>query len=52
VVEEGATVGSLSCVKGSVAAWTVNSGSPARRIRSRDREGVLDAERRFRESLG
>jgi len=48
VLEEGATVGSLSLVKGPVAAWTVNAGCPTRRIGHRDREGVLDAERRFR----
>lgn len=51
VLDEGATVGSLSLVRGDIAAWTVNVGSPARRARARDRDGVLDAERRFRESL-
>ncbi|ABQ67160.1 acetyltransferase [Rhizorhabdus wittichii DC-6] len=49
-IEEGATVGSLSLVKGSLAAWTVNAGTPARKVRDRDRDGVLDAERRFRAS--
>jgi acetyltransferase-like isoleucine patch superfamily enzyme len=48
VLEEGATVGSLSLVKGRLAAWTVNFGTPARKLRSRDREGVLAAEARFR----
>ena len=51
VMEEGATVGSLSLVKGCLAPWTVNAGSPARKIRDRDRQGVLDAEQRFRNSL-
>lgn len=51
VLGEGATVGSLSLVKGDVAPWTVSAGSPARKVGDRDREGVLDAERRFRASL-
>lgn len=48
---EGATVGSLSLIKGQVEPWTVSAGSPARKVRDRDRAGVLDAEERFRQSL-
>lgn len=51
VLEEGATVGALSLVTKRLLAWTVNFGSPARRIGTRDREGVLSSERKFRESL-
>jgi len=51
VLGEGATVGSLSLVKGHVEPWSVNAGSPARKIRGRDRDGVLDAEARFLASL-
>lgn len=52
VLEEGATVGALSLVTKRLSAWTVNAGSPARRIGLRDRDGVLDAERRFMDDLG
>ncbi|MES2495513.1 MAG: acyltransferase [Pseudomonadota bacterium] len=48
---EGATIGSLSLVKGQVEPWTVSAGSPARKVRDRDRAGVIDAEKRFRQSL-
>jgi len=48
---EGATVGSLSLVKGQVEPWTVSAGSPACKVRDRDRTGVLDAEARFLRSL-
>lgn len=51
VVEEGATVGAHSLVTGRLAAWTVNCGTPARHIGARDRDGVLEAERRFLETL-
>jgi len=47
VLEEGATVGALSLVAKTLAAWTVYAGTPARRIAARDREGVVEAERRF-----
>jgi acetyltransferase-like isoleucine patch superfamily enzyme len=46
---EGATVGSLSLVKGRVDPWTVSAGTPAKKVRDRDRSGVLDAEARFRQ---
>lgn len=51
VLEEGATVGALSLVKGRLDAWAVHAGCPTRRIAARDRAGVLDAERRFLASL-
>lgn len=51
VLDEGATIGSLSLVRGHVAAWSVSTGTPARKVRDRDRVGVLDAETRFTESL-
>jgi len=47
VLEEGATVGALSLVVKTLAAWTVYAGRPARPLTARDREGVLEAERRF-----
>lgn len=49
VLEEGATVGALSLVTKRLLAWTVNFGTPARQCGVRDRDGVLDAERRFAE---
>lgn len=49
-IEEGATIRSLSLVRGTLTAWTINAGTPARKVRDRDRDGVLDAERRFRAS--
>lgn len=44
---EGATVGALSLVAKDLEPWTVYFGNPARRVGPRDRDGVLDAERRF-----
>jgi acetyltransferase-like isoleucine patch superfamily enzyme len=51
LVGEGAMVGALSLVRGSLAAWTVNVGCPTRRIGERDRSGVLEMESKFVASL-
>lgn len=48
---EGAAVGSMSVVKGDLAPWTLHAGCPARKVGDRDRDGALDAERRFLASL-
>ena len=44
---EGTTVGAMSVAKGVLAPWTVYAGCPARKVADRDRDGTLDAERRF-----
>ena len=51
-IGEGTTIGALSLVKGEVEEWALYGGVPARRIGSRDREGVLDAEDRFKKRGG
>ena len=43
-VEDGATVGALSLARGTLEAWKVHAGTPARVVGSRDKEGVLRAE--------
>lgn len=43
-LEEGATLGALSLARGTLEAWKVHAGAPARIVGIRDREGVLRAE--------
>jgi galactoside O-acetyltransferase len=40
VLEQGAAVGALSLIKGTLAAWTIYGGSPVRRLKERSR-GLL-----------
>jgi len=49
-IGDGAVVGALSLVKTDLEPWTIYAGIPARPIKARDREAVLEYERRFRES--
>jgi len=46
-LEEGATVGALSLVKGVLPAWSVSAGVPAKKVADRDRDGVLRAAERL-----
>jgi len=48
-VEEGAMVGALSLARGTLEAWKVHAGVPARIVGNRDREGVLRAEADLRQ---
>lgn len=51
-VNEGATVGALSLARGTLEAWKVHAGAPARVVGVRDKEGVLRAERSLRQRRG
>ncbi len=42
-VGEGATVGALSLVNGTLEPWTVHAGVPAKPVGERNKEGVLNA---------
>jgi galactoside O-acetyltransferase len=50
VLGEGSAVGALSLVKADLEPWSLYAGIPARRLKDRDREGILalDAELRRR----
>jgi acetyltransferase-like isoleucine patch superfamily enzyme len=48
-VEEGAMVGALSLARGTLEAWKVHAGAPARVVGDRDKEGVLRAEANLRQ---
>jgi galactoside O-acetyltransferase len=43
----GAAVGALSLVKGTLKAWTLYAGVPARELGRRDRRAILAAEKTF-----
>ncbi len=45
-IGDGAAFGALSLIRGAHDAWTLNAGSPAKRIGSRNRESILSAERK------
>jgi acetyltransferase-like isoleucine patch superfamily enzyme len=45
IVEEGSVIGALSLARRNVPAWTIWSGVPARRIKTRNRDFVRLAER-------
>jgi acetyltransferase-like isoleucine patch superfamily enzyme len=51
-IGEGATVGAGSVVTRSLEPWGVYAGSPARRIKTRPRDVVLENERRLFEKYG
>ena len=50
-IGEGAVVGSLSFVTRDIAPWTINVGSPAKPIRERPRERMLELEAELRRNL-
>ena len=47
VFGEGAAVGALSLVKGELEPWWIHGGCPARPLRRRDRETVLERQRQL-----
>lgn len=47
VLEDGASVGALSLVNKSLDAWTLYAGVPARKIRDRRRDEILQLEKEF-----
>jgi acetyltransferase-like isoleucine patch superfamily enzyme len=51
VIAEGAVVGANSFVKKSCEPWTIYVGSPARPIRSRPKERILELEAQLRREL-
>jgi len=52
IIGEGATIGAGSVVRRDLEPWGVYAGVPARQIKLRNREGVLDGERRLFEKYG
>jgi acetyltransferase-like isoleucine patch superfamily enzyme len=44
---DGAALGALSLAKESLEAWTLYAGIPARRLKLRDRDGILELEARL-----
>ena len=44
---DGGAVGAQSLVKTSLEAWTLHAGVPARFVKARDRDAILDLERRY-----
>lgn len=46
-IGEGAVVGACSLVKHDLEPWTVNAGTPARPIKLRNRDAVLEREQRL-----
>ena len=50
-IGEGASVGAMSLVKSDLEPWTVYAGVPARPIRERDMDRMLELEAQLRETL-
>jgi galactoside O-acetyltransferase len=50
-IGEGAVVGANCLVKSDLPPWTINVGSPARPIRERPRDHILELERQLRAEL-
>ena len=46
--DDGSAVGAQSLVKASLEPWSLYAGVPARFIKARDRDAILDLERRYR----
>jgi acetyltransferase-like isoleucine patch superfamily enzyme len=44
---DGASVGALSLVKNNLKAWTLYAGIPARKIKMRNQENIMQLERNF-----
>lgn len=50
-IGEGAVVGALSFVTRDIEPWTINVGSPAKPVRERRRDRMLELEQQLREEL-
>jgi acetyltransferase-like isoleucine patch superfamily enzyme len=50
-IGEGASIGALSFVSRDCEPWTIYAGCPAKPLRARPRERVLELEQRLREEL-
>ena len=50
-IGEGAVVGALSLVTRDVAPWTINVGSPAKPVKERPRQRILELEAELRSKL-
>nr|WP_255560287.1 hypothetical protein [Reyranella sp. MMS21-HV4-11] len=44
---DGACLGAQSLAKKNLEAWTLHAGVPARKLRDRDRDGILALEAQF-----
>ena len=47
---DGAALGALSLAKCDLAAWTLYAGIPCREIKKRNKEGILNLEKSYKES--
>lgn len=52
VIGEGAATGAMTLVNHDLEPWTVYVGQPARPIKARDKDKMLELERRLREEIG
>jgi galactoside O-acetyltransferase len=50
-INEGCSIGALSLVKGRLQSWSVYSGCPVKRLKSRPKE-ILDLEEQLKSDLG
>ncbi len=49
--KDGACVGALSLVKSDLEEWTLYAGIPAKKIKKRNKESILDLENRFKATI-
>ena len=47
-IGEGATTGSMTLVTKNLDSWSLYIGQPARKIKTRDRDNILELEKRFK----
>ena len=50
-IGEGAAIGANSLIKSDCLPWTIYAGSPARPVRERPKESILESEAKLREEL-
>lgn len=50
-IADGAAVGALSLVKKDLKPWTLYAGIPARILKARDKDAILELEKKYRDSL-
>lgn len=51
VLNEGASFGAFSLIKGNIEGWTMNAGIPCKTIKPRKKD-LLELEKRFQEEIG